>query len=395
MNGRQPREEAPRPTVVPLRRVDAAGRVGTGDDVVRQEVTQRVTPRAAEPLQWARAGDPRQLARQVYPLRILGLGLGFLCVAGTLVAQGAPGWVLVLLAINGFAWPHVAWWRARGSRDPSAAEFGNLAVDSLLGGVWVAVMQVALVPSLALVAMLSMDKAAVGGWRLMLRHLPVQALGFGIVWLALGRPFQPEVGTAAVLAALPLLVAYPMATAFAVHTLGRRVRDQNRALQALNRTDVLTGLGNRRALEELAAGEYHRCERSGRPAAVLFIDLDEFKTINDRHGHAFGDEVLRRVALAIRGCLREIDAAARFGGDEFAVVLPETRADSATYVAGRMRAAIAAQIFEQAPALRCTASIGVAEVAPADGGADGWMERADRALYRAKAEGRDCVRVAP
>lgn len=395
MNGRQTREEAHRATVVPLRRVDAAGPETAGDDAARQEVTRRVTPRAAEPAPSNTGRDPRRLARQVYPLRILGLGLGFLCVSATLVAQGAPDWVLALLAVNGFVWPHVAWWRARGSRDPGATEFGNLAVDSLLGGVWVAAMQVALVPSMALVAMLSMDKAAVGGWRLMLRHLLIQAFGFAVAWVALGRPFQPEAGTAAVLAALPLLVAYPMATAFAVHTLGRRVRDQNRALQALNRTDPLTGLGNRRALEELAAGEYHRCERTGRPAAMLVMDLDGFKAINDRHGHAFGDEVLRRVALAIRGCLREIDTAARFGGDEFAVVLPETRADSATYVAGRMRAAIAAQIFEQAPDLRCTASIGVAEVAPADGGADGWMERADRALYRAKAEGRDCVRLAP
>jgi diguanylate cyclase len=395
MSARQPSEEPVGGSVVPLRRVDGATRPESPRDGPRQEVTQRVTPRPATPDTPATAGDPLKFARQVYPLRILGLALGFICVSGTLVAQQAPQWLFALLALNAFAWPHAAWWRARASRDPKRAEYLNLGVDSILGGVWIALMQVALVPSMALLAMLSMDKAAVGGWQLMARHLAVMAIGFTTTWLLLGRPFQPESGTTAVLAALPLLVAYPMATAFAVHTLGRRVRDQNRALRTLNRTDALTGLGNRRALEALAAGEYHRCERSGRPAAVLLIDLDGFKAINDAHGHAFGDDVLRRVALAIRGCLREIDAAARFGGDEFAVVLPETRADSATYVAGRMRAAIAAQIFEQAPELRCTASIGVAEVTPADGDADGWLERADRALYRAKADGRDCVRIAP
>jgi diguanylate cyclase len=174
------------------------------------------------------------------------------------------------------------------------------------------------------------------------------------------------------------------------------VRDQNRALHALNRTDQLTALANRRHWEHTADTEYHRCERSGRPAALLMIDLDGFKTINDCFGHAFGDEVLRRVGLAIGGCLREIDTAARFGGDEFAVVLPEAREDAAMAVAARIRAAVAAQVFERAPLLHCTASIGVAEVARSDGGLDGWLERADRALYQAKAAGRDCVRsVAP
>jgi diguanylate cyclase len=247
---------------------------------------------------------------------------------------------------------------------------------------------------MVLVAMLSMDKAAVGGWRLLLRHLPVQAAAFLAVWIPMGMPFQPESEMPAMLAALPMLLGYPVSIAFAVHTLGRRVRRQNRTLRALNRSDALTGLGNRRAIEEALAAEFHRCERSGRPAALLLVDLDGFKTINDRFGHGFGDDVLRRVGLAIRGCVREIDTAARLGGDEFAVLLPETEVDTAIYVATRIRSAIGAQIFERAPGLHCTASIGVAGVAPVAAGPEGWMECADRALYRAKDEGRDCVRAA-
>lgn len=377
--------------VIPLNRAPTQGPATSADAAPQPEVTRRVMPRAAD------EGEPRDgrgFPRQVYPLRVFGLALGAPCVGATLAAIGAPAWCFGLLVVHVLCWPHIAWWRARRSPDPRRAEFGNLMVDSVLGGAWIALMQVALVPSMVLVAMLAMDKAAVGGWKLLLRHLPLMALAFLAVWVPTGMPFRPESDMPAMLAALPLLLAYPVAIAFAVHTLGQKVRRQNRALRALNRSDALTGLGNRRAIDEALAVEFRRCERSGRPAALLLVDLDGFKTINDRFGHGFGDDVLRRVGLAIRGCVREIDTAARLGGDEFAVLLPETEVDTAVHVATRIRAAIGAQVFECAPGLRCTASIGVAGVAPVTAGPGGWMERADRALYRAKDEGRDCVRAA-
>jgi diguanylate cyclase len=384
-------DESPAAKVIPLNRAPSSPAVASPEAVSRPEVTRRVMPRP--PIEPA-PSDGQGFPRQTYPLRMLGVVLGAPCVGGTLAAIGAPAWCWVLLAMHLLCWPHLAWWRARRSADPRRAEYGNLLVDSALGGAWVALMQVALLPSMVLVAMLSMDKAAVGGWRLLLRHLPVQAAAFLAVWIPMGMPFQPESEMPAMLAALPMLLGYPVSIAFAVHTLGRRVRRQNRTLRALNRSDALTGLGNRRAIEEALAAEFHRCERSGRPAALLLVDLDGFKTINDRFGHGFGDDVLRRVGLAIRGCVREIDTAARLGGDEFAVLLPETEVDTAIYVATRIRSAIGAQIFERAPGLHCTASIGVAGVAPVAAGPEGWMERADRALYRAKDEGRDCVRAA-
>lgn len=402
MSSHKPIEHGPGATVIPLNRGNPPPNEAAPAPPARQEVTPSVTaPAVADdapglPRPGRGEADRLGFARQIYPLRVLGLGLGLLCVGGTLQALAAPSWLWAILLVHALAWPHAAMLIARSSRDPRRAEFGNLALDSMMGGVWVAAMQVAVAPSAVLVAMLAMDKAAVGGWRLLLRCFALQLLAFGIVWLATGMPFQPDSPTSAVLASLPLVVAYPLAIAFAVHALGQRVREQNRTLQALNRTDPLTALANRRHWEQTADTEYHRCERSGRAAAMLMIDLDGFKAINDRYGHAFGDEVLRRVALAISGCLREIDTAARFGGDEFAVVLPEAREDAGVAVAARIRAAIVAQVFERAPLLHCTASIGVAEVAPGDAGLDGWLERADRALYLAKAAGRDCVRsVAP
>ncbi len=402
MTSRKSIDVAANVNVIPHNRGVAHASTTNSEQFARQEVTRSVTDLAASDDARGLArhfeghADRMRFPRQIYPLRVLGLALGMLCVGGTMNALAAPAWVWGLLLLNALAWPHAAVLIARISRDPRRAEFSNLAIDSMLGGAWVAAMQVAIVPSAVLVAMLAMDKAAVGGWRLLVRCLGLQVLAFAVVWTAIGMPFQPDSGTPAVLATLPLVVIYPLAIAFALHGLGQRVRDQNRALHALNRTDQLTALANRRHWEHTANTEYHRCERSGRPAALLMIDLDGFKTINDCFGHAFGDEVLRRVGLAIGGCLREIDTAARFGGDEFAVVLPEAREDAAMAVATRIRAAVAAQVFERAPLLHCTASIGVAEVARSDGGLDGWLERADRALYQAKAAGRDCVRsVAP
>ncbi len=396
MPNRKARDESTEATVIPLHRGSIAPQTGVAVEAPRQEVTQRVSPRSVEPpvaLPGA-AIESARFARQTYPLRVLGLGLGALCVGSTFYAQAAPAWMWVLLLLHGLAWPHLAYWRARRHADPRGAEFTNLAIDSAMGGVWVALMQVALLPGMVLVAMLAMDKAAVGGWRLLLRHLGLQVLAFAAAWLVLGMPFRPESETPAILAALPLLLVYPVSIAFAVHSLGARVREQNRALDALNRTDALTGLANRRQVEASIEVEFQRCVRSGRPASLLMVDLDSFKAINDRLGHGFGDEVLRRVALAIRGCVREIDVAARLGGDEFLVLLPETEEGAAVYVAARIRAAVSAQLFERAPELHCTASIGVAEIAPGDSGALDGVERADLALYRAKAEGRDCVRVA-
>jgi diguanylate cyclase len=382
--------------VIALHRVPVAPQAVAPAAEARQDVTQRVSPRAvaAPAARSTGTGEPVRVPRQTYPLRVLGLGLGALCVGATQHAQGAPAWTWLLLALHGLAWPHLAFWRARRHADPRRAEFANLAVDSAMGGVWVALMQVAVLPGMVLVAMLAMDKAAVGGWRLLLRHLGLQALGFAVAWPLLGMPFLPESGTVAMLGALPLLLVYPVSIAFTVHSLGARVREQNRALDALNRTDPLTGLANRRQVESSIEVEFQRCARHGRHAALLMLDLDGFKEINDRWGHGLGDEVLRRVALAIRGCVREIDVAARIGGDEFLLLLPETTEEAAVQIATRIRAAVAAQVFERAPGQRCSASIGVAELSPGDSGALDAVERADLALYRAKAEGRDCVRIA-
>ncbi len=161
-------------------------------------------------------------------------------------------------------------------------------------------------------------------------------------------------------------------------------------------SDYLTGWHNRRYLNARLREELARAQRTGASVACMMIDVDPFKSINDSFGHAGGDEVLREVAARIEAHVRASDTAARFGGDEFTLLLPETALEDAVRLAERIRAAMEPEIdVLPGEAVRVTLSIGVAAVgAAARGGdlkglADRLLGEADAALYRAKAAGRD------
>jgi diguanylate cyclase (GGDEF)-like protein/PAS domain S-box-containing protein len=151
-------------------------------------------------------------------------------------------------------------------------------------------------------------------------------------------------------------------------------------VQLLAVTDPLTGLGNYRRLVEALDAEVKRTGRTGRPFAVLLLDLDQLKKINDRYGHLIGSQALCRLADVLRVFSRSIDTATRYGGDEFAVILPETMAAAARLVASRIRSRLAADSLQ--PTL--SASIGVA-VYPEDGETiEALLRTADRELYAMK-----------
>jgi len=158
-------------------------------------------------------------------------------------------------------------------------------------------------------------------------------------------------------------------------------------------TDHLTGLANRRRFERQLEREVARTERYGHPFCLLLIDVDNFKGVNDAHGHEAGDEALRRVANVIQSGTRGIDTGARIGGDEFAVILPETGLARGLEVAERLRSAISS--LEVGEGQRVTASIGVAELPTCARGGDDLRAAADAALYEAKRAGRDRTAPAP
>ena len=161
-------------------------------------------------------------------------------------------------------------------------------------------------------------------------------------------------------------------------------------------TDSLTGLYNRRHLQHRVRQEVTRAQRYGQTLSCLFVDADHFKAINDRHGHGAGDQVLVALAQRLRARLRASDLPTRYGGEEFAVLLPETDLPNALLLAEQIRATIAAEAIalETGEQVSITVSIGVAELDPLDArptAGDGLLQAADDALYRAKAAGRNRV----
>ena len=171
-------------------------------------------------------------------------------------------------------------------------------------------------------------------------------------------------------------------------------------LEQLARTDALSGLHNRRVLDELLAHEFWRALRYRRPLMLLMADIDHFKRVNDEHGHAVGDRVLQQTAAALGAQLRESDVLARYGGEEFAALLPETTVGEAALVAEKLRAAVAAAVPAEGP--RVTISLRVAGLANGVLTASGerpaapgeLLAQADAALYQAKREGRSRVVIA-
>jgi diguanylate cyclase (GGDEF)-like protein len=174
-------------------------------------------------------------------------------------------------------------------------------------------------------------------------------------------------------------------------------------IQDLATRDDLTGLANRRHITAMLEQEHARCARSGQPFCVAVLDIDRFKRVNDAHGHAVGDEVLRWFAAAGRAELRDADLLARWGGEEFLILLPDTPLLLARLCVERLRSAVATMPIELAglgqgtPAgtlrLSITVSGGLAEYFPQESVGE-LVARADRALYDAKDQGRDRVVVA-
>ncbi len=166
--------------------------------------------------------------------------------------------------------------------------------------------------------------------------------------------------------------------------------------EALSVTDDLTHLYNSRYLNLVLRKETKRASRNGRPLSLLFIDLDGFKGVNDTHGHLFGSRALVEAAAVIRGSARETDVVARFGGDEFALVLPDTGGEGAFAVGERIRERVAAHTFlaDDGLDIHLTVSVGVATLPDVAASADELMQAADKAMYRVKDAGKNGIQAA-
>ncbi len=180
-----------------------------------------------------------------------------------------------------------------------------------------------------------------------------------------------------------------------IKALQDELREKNQKLEDLSNTDGLTRVINRRHFMELLELEFIRARRYGSTMSYVMIDIDHFKSVNDKFGHQAGDQALVGVAAVLRDDLRRNDLVGRYGGEEFSLLLPETGVEGARVVAERYRKRIEEKIFDLSSGpLQLTASMGVAELKDTMKDTDALVRCADKALYKAKHDGRNRVMVA-
>lgn len=182
------------------------------------------------------------------------------------------------------------------------------------------------------------------------------------------------------------------ASAYQIEQLNQELTEANQRLEHLVHTDALTQVWNRYHMEQTLEEEVKRCKRHGRDLAVILLDIDHFKRVNDDYGHDVGDKVLKLISEAIHQWLRSSDVFGRWGGEEFLIIAPETDLESASQLAERLRRRLSNLQFDKVG--QVTASFGVAELLPSED-RNSLVKRADNALYQVKESGRNSVEVSP
>jgi diguanylate cyclase (GGDEF)-like protein len=331
---------------------------------------------------------------------------------------GLLAWALVVLLF--LVYPHLAFWHARRARSPRQSEFNNLVRDSFLFGICAAALGFPLWISFTLLIGTTITHVLYWGIPSVFRSLAAIALGASATALLTGFRLAPETSLATTLLCIIGLMLYLLSLANVAHLRATKLQESrlklhqsedvlheaNAALrlrlgqiQALQvqlseqaNRDVLTGLYNRRYLDAAMARELQRCQREGQPLSLLLMDIDFFKRVNDNHGHAAGDEVLKELANLLRKSTRTIDVACRMGGEEFLVMLPTMPLEAALERAEQCRLAFAAlTVLHEGVPIHATLSMGVATF-PGHGLTQTELFRcADQALYQAKSAGRNCT----
>ncbi|OIQ80891.1 putative diguanylate cyclase AdrA [mine drainage metagenome] len=335
-------------------------------------------------------------------------------------AYGAAAWLLLTLQF--LVYPHLQYWRARRARNPVATELNNLLIDSALLGVWIAALGFPLWIAFSAIIGTLFNNAGNRGQR----GIVAAALalsGGALAWIALaGLTLAPDTGWPVTLFCIFGLTVYLLTMGNIGFRRNRELRQTRERLQQGERVllranedlksrlreidqlqeqlreqanrDALTGLYNRRYLDNTLERELARCKREGLPLALIMIDIDQFKRINDTYGHQAGDEMLRRLGAILGSMARAEDVACRYGGEEFLMLLPKMPLGVALERAEKLRTDFCTLTVPFGEfRLKTTLSIGIA-IYPGHGkSADALIQCADRAMYRAKHEGRNRVEV--
>lgn len=333
----------------------------------------------------------RRFARRMYLMRILGTLLCFFPILSVLLELHRPLWCVVLLCANAFLWPTVAFLRARNAQMPLQIEHQNLVFDAGAGGFWIALMAVNPLPSVVIATILLSDRLSAGGFVLMRKAALALLAAFLLTWLILGLPLEWQVTQRTMFATLPLIGIYILALSALTDSIAVRLRVKSRELERIAMMDPLLDIANRRLLEKRIQYELEKLHVTPRHSSLMFIDIDNFKEVNDRFGHKIGDALLVTVSKILHITTRATDTPARLGGDEFVILLPDTPAEEAYAVATRIMNAAAVMTVMQEHAFTCTLSIGIASALPEMHSVTDWLKAADDALYQAKRLGKNQI----
>ncbi|GJK28248.1 diguanylate cyclase AdrA [Enterobacter asburiae] len=335
-----------------------------------------------------------QFARRVRLARAVGLAAMFFPVAGMLVTHFLPGGWWLLLVGWSFVWPHFAWQLSCRAASPHQQEIFNLKIDAIIAGLWIGVMGMNALPTAALVMMVGMNMMGSGGCRLFLPGIALTLLSALVTLPLVGKVvvFNPDLMEWGL--TLPVLVLYPMLFAWLSHRTAVRLAEHKQRLEMMSTRDGMTGVFNRRHWEMLLRNEFEHCRRDHSTATILLIDIDHFKNINDTWGHDVGDEAIVAITRQLQRSVRSGDAIGRFGGDEFAVIMSQTAAESAIAVMSRLHERLEKLTLPCAPKEALRISVGVAPWGPQFGHYREWLKAADVALYKAKNAGRGRTEVA-
>ncbi len=339
--------------------------------------------------------------------RSLFFGVGLFVLGTHLAYLDAGPLMWTLLALQLLVYPQLVYWRAARSRDPLRAEMQNLMVDGVLLGAWIGVWGLPLWISFMLFVGVCLNVVIFMGLPRVWRAMVSVACGVGLVALLHGLEFRPETQLHTSLLCIVLLSCYLLFVAHDAYIRGIKLRDSRyelgQQLEQITRLqlqlqeqaerDPLTGLHNRRFLDGALERELAACAESGAPLALVLIDIDRFKRINDTYGHPAGDEMIRCLADLLRARVRDAGLiACRYGGEEFLLMLPATDVADAMALAEDLRSRFESlEVVSGGQVMRTTLSIGVAGCPEHGRQAQPLVMRADQALYEAKLHGRNRV----
>ena len=333
--------------------------------------------------------------------------LGVLALHQWQLQVGPTMWVLQVLQFA--VYPLLLYQRAVRAPDPLRAELQNLLLDGVLLGAWMAVWGLPLWISFMLAISVCLNVVIYMGMPGLMRGVVALAAGVAAVRLVAGIDFRPDTGLLVSLLCMALLTFYLLLFAQAAYQRGLSLRESRKVLgerleqitqlqarlqeQALR--DPLTGLYNRRHMDQVLDRELAACAASGEPLALVLLDIDHFKQVNDTWGHLAGDDLLRALAAQLREVVDGRAMACRLGGDELMLMLPGTSSAGAMAMAERLR-----RRFEQVPAstgagpMAASLSLGIAMFPDNGQSARELLHCADQALYQAKLHGRNRTMLA-